>query len=93
MSDKSLSNVHTTTHSTVNIAFCCCSTSFCCSSFCVADVDELVDEVLLSLAYFSSKDVCTLRGVFSSLHASFSPLSSSSRLMISSKSASKLPGV
>ena len=90
---KSLSNVHTTTHSTVSISFCCCSTTFCCCSFCVADVDGAADEVLLNLAYFSSKDVRTLREVFSSLHDSFSPLSSSSRLMISLKSASKLPGV
>ena len=59
----------------------------------MADVDGATDVALLNLAYFSSKDVGTLRGVFSSLHDSFSPLSSSSCLMISLKSASKLPGV
>ena len=59
----------------------------------MVDVDGATDVGLLNLAYFSSKEVRTLRGVFSLLHDSVSPLSSSSRLMISLKSASKFPGV
>lgn len=84
--------LHTTTHLTFNKEFCCCSTASCCSSVLFADADGTADAVLLNLAYFSSKEVRTLRGVFSS-HDSLTPLSSSSRLIISLKSASKLSGV
>lgn len=77
---------------TVIMEFCCSFTSDC-SSFMDTGTEETSVAVLLNLAYFSSSEVLTLRGVFSVLEDKCSPLSSSSFLIISLKSASKLPGV
>ena len=80
---------HTTTHSTIE-ELCSCSITLGCSSDPLA-VDA--DVVLLILAYFSSREVRTLEDVFPPLQDKWTPLSSSSRFMISLKSASKLSGV
>lgn len=86
---KMISNIAPTTV----ITEFCCSLASCSSSIVLADAEGTAVAVLLILAYFSSREVRTLRGVFSVLDDRCTPLSSSSRLIISLKSASKLSGV
>lgn len=87
------SDVCTMPESSTVITGFCCSMASCCSSILETDAEETAVDVLLNLAYFSSNEVRTLRGVFSALDDRHNPLSSSSRLIISLKSASKLSGV